>query len=75
MCDKLYFFRSGKLLDGPLPPKGGGLVRQLLPIDQLQRPPATGVFGPLALTVGLQPPLHIIGGAGIEGAVAAAEYV
>ena len=69
--DEGQLLGPGEGLDGQLPLQGGGLVPAVLPVDHPQRAPAPGVFGPLARLVGFEAPLHIVGGAGVEGAVAA----
>ena len=75
VCNQCFLFRPPVLFDGRLPPEGRPLVGALLPVDHRQRPPAPGILGPPPSAVGRQTPLHIGGGAGVEGSVPAAEDI
>ena len=70
-----FFLLPGQLLDLPLPPHGFLLGVEGLMVGQRDRPPGTGVLGGSACVVGGQPLVQIVGPAGIEGAVAAAQNV
>ena len=75
VCNQCFLFRPPVLFDGRLPPEGRPLVGTRLPVDHRQRSPAPGILGPPPPAVGRQTPLHIGGGAGVEGSVPAAEDI
>ena len=70
-----FLLLPGQLFDFPFPLQGCGMIRTALPVSQLQRQSAPGVFGALAGTVDRKAFFHIGGDAGVEGAVPAAENI
>lgn len=61
--------------DRRFPPEGLGLVCRILGVCKLQRQSAAGVFGALPGLMGFQTAGKVVGTAGVEGAVTAAEDI